>query len=148
MAKTSFSTSDALTKKAWEEKLYRDAVKESFFSRFKGESGESIIHVKNQLTKDKGDKITFGIRYRLTGTGVTSGTILEGNEEKLSTASDSVSLEQYRHAVRDDGEMSRQRAMFDINEESKMALKDWASEKIDQLCFDAILSSPTLMCLS
>ena len=143
MAKTSFTTSDALTKKHWEEKLYRDAVKESFFSRFMGDSSESLVHVKSQLTKDKGDKITFGIRYRAIGTGVTSGTTLEGNEESLRTSSDSVTLEQHRHAIRDDGAMSRQRAEFDIREESKNALKDWGSEKTDQLAFDAILSSPT-----
>lgn len=143
MAKTAFSTSNALVKKGWEEKLYRDAVKESFFSKFMGESSDSLVHVKTQLTKMQGDKITFGIRYRLTGTGVTSGTTLEGNEEKLSTASDSVSLEQYRHAVRDDGALSRQRAMFDISDESESALKDWGSEKTDQLAFDAILDSPT-----
>jgi N4-gp56 family major capsid protein len=143
MGKTAFTTSDALTKKAWEEKLYRDAVKETFWSKFEGDGPENIIHVKNQLTKDKGDKVTFGIRMRLTGAGVTSGTILEGNEESLTTYSDDVTLEQYRHAVRDDGKLSHQRAMFNIDEESEQALKDWASERVDQLKFDAILASPT-----
>lgn len=144
MAKTTFSTNNALTKKAWEEKLHRDAVKESYFMpRFAGEGANSVVQVKTQLEKGKGDKITFGIRMRLTGTGVTSGTILEGNEEKLSTYDYSVSLEQYRHAVRDDGALSRKRAMFSVDEESKDALKDWGGEKIDQLIFNALFTSPT-----
>lgn len=75
---------------------------------------------------------------RLSGAGVTSGSTLEGNEEKLVTYDNSVTLEQYRHAVRDDGAMSRQRAMFEIEDEHKMALKDWMTEKIDQLQFDAL----------
>jgi N4-gp56 family major capsid protein len=143
MGKTTFSTSDALTKKLWDEKLFRDTVKESYFSRFMGEG--SIVTVKNELTKSKGDEITFGIRMRLSGAGVTDGQILEGAEESLTTYSDKVTLHQYRHAVRDNGALDRQRAMFSIDEESRSALADWGTEKIDQLAFDAILDSPTLI---
>lgn len=143
MAKTAFATGNALTKKVWDEKLFRDTVKESYFSRFMGESADNLIHVKNELTKSKGDNVTFGIRMRLAGAGVTSGQALEGNEEKLTTYNHSVSLEQYRHAVRDAGPLDRQRAMFSIDEESVAALKGWGAEKIDQLCFDGINASPT-----
>jgi N4-gp56 family major capsid protein len=143
MAKTAFATSDALTKKIWDEKLFRDSVKESYFSKFMGTTSDSLIMEKTELTKVKGDNITFGLRMRLAGTGVISGQSLEGNEEKLVTYSNSISLEQYRHAVRDDGEMSRQRAMFEIDVESQNALKDWGTEKIDQLIFDAMFSAPT-----
>jgi N4-gp56 family major capsid protein len=137
MSKTAFTTSNDLTKKAWEEKLFRDSVKEAYFSKFQGSGSDSIVQVKEQLTKDKGDKITFGLRMRLTGAGVTSGQILEGNEERLVTHSNSVTLEQYRHAVRDAGAIDRQRAMFSISDEARSAIKDWMTEKVDQLAFDA-----------
>ncbi len=143
MAKTAFSTSDPLTKKVWEERLFRDTQKESYFSRFMGKSAEALVHVKEQLTKTKGDNMTFGIRMRLKGDGVTSGQVLEGNEEKLTTHDFSVSLERYRHGVRDAGELDRQRTVFSIDEESVSALKTWGAEKIDSLCFDAIQTSPT-----
>lgn len=143
MAKTIFTTSNALTKKAWEEKLFRDALKDAYFSRFMGKDANSLCQVKTDLVKEKGDKITFGIRMRLAGSGVTSGQTLEGNEESLVTYDHSITLEQYRHAVRDNGALDRQRAMFSIDEESKSALKGWGSEKIDQLAFDAIVDSPT-----
>lgn len=143
MATTSFSTSNALTKKAWELKLFREAQKESYFSKFMGESSDSLVYVKTQLEKDYGDKITFGIRMRLTGAGVTSGTTLEGNEEALTTYDHSITLEQYRHGVRDNGAMTRQRAMFSISKESEDALKDWGAEKIDTLCFSALEATPT-----
>jgi N4-gp56 family major capsid protein len=138
MAKTSFATSDALVKKAWEEKLFRDARKESYFEKFTGTDSDSLVHVQDQLEKQKGDKITFGVRMRLSGAGVTGSSILENNEEKLTTYDYSLSLEQYRHAVRDDGALTRKRAMFDIDSESETALKTWGSEKIDALCFDAL----------
>lgn len=143
MAKTGFSTNNALTKKAWEEKLFRDTKKESYFSKFMGTGSESLCQEKTQLTKSKGDQITFGIRMRLQGGGVTSGQTLEGNEEKLSTYDFAVHLEEYAHAVRDAGPLDRQRAMFSIDEESQQALKDWGAEKIDQLCFNTLMASPT-----
>lgn len=138
MAKTTFSTSDALTKKAWEEKLFRDSVKESYFSKFVSSGADTIVTEKSQLSKDKGDEVTIGLRMKLQGSGVTEGQILEGNEEKLSTYSMKLALKQYRHAVRDDGALSRKRAMFEISTESQAALKDWMSEKIDQLHFDEL----------
>lgn len=143
MAKTAFATSNALTKKAWEEKLFRDIRKEAYFSTFEGESKESLIQVKRKLEKDQGDKITFGIRMRLSGGGVTSGQQLEGNEEALTTHDYSVSLEEYAHAVRDKGPLDRQRAMFSIDTESVDAIKTWGAEKIDQLYFDALDASPS-----
>jgi len=143
MAKTAFSTSNALTVKAWQEKLFRDTVKESYFSKFMGKGSMSLVQVEEKLTKQQGDNVTFGLRERLQGAGVTSGVTLEGNEEKLSTYDFSVSLEEYAHAVRDAGPLDRQRVMFKLDDESIMALKDWGAEKIDSLCFQNVLSSPT-----
>lgn len=143
MAKTTVLTGDALTKKLWEEELFRDTIKEAYFSRFMGKSSDSLAQVKEDLTKSKGDRITYGIRMRLTGTGVISGQTLENNEEKLTTHSFNVSLERYRNAVRDAGSLDRQRAVYDMDRESRDALKDWGTEKIDQLCFDTLTASPT-----
>lgn len=143
MAHTEFTTNNALTKKLWDEKLFRDSRKESYFERFMGEGPDSLVHVKTQLEKSQGDKITFGIRMRLTGAGQTGDDAVEGNEEALSTYDDSVSLEQYRHGVRDKGRLTRKRAMFSITSENEAALKTWGSEKIDSLCFTAIQDTPT-----
>jgi N4-gp56 family major capsid protein len=143
MAKTAFATGNALTKKAWEEKLFRDTVKDSYFSRFFGQDSNNIVHENTKLTKEYGDKVTFGIRMRLTAGELTSGQTLEGNEQSLTTYDFSVSLEQYRHGVRDNGRLSRQRAMFSIDEESMAAIKEQGSERIDDLAFTAVQASPT-----
>ena len=144
MSVTSFTTNNALTKKAWQEKLFRDMPKSSYFGqRFMGSDSNSLIHVTNKVEKDQGDKVTFGIRMRLTGSGQTGEGTLEGNEEDLTTYDYSVSLEQYRHAVRYKNKLSAKRVMFDISAEAQQAIKDWGAEKIDQLCFDAILESPS-----
>lgn len=138
MGYTTFATDNALTRKVWQEKLYRDSVKFSYFMKFSGSDSSSLVHVQKALEKAQGDKITFGIRMRLTGAGVTGDTVLEGNEEALTTYDYSLTLEQYRHGVRDSGRMTRKRSMFSISGESQAAIRDWGQEKIDQLCFDAI----------
>ncbi len=143
MAKTTFATGDALTKKLWEEELFRDTLVAPYWSKFMGPTKNSLVYTKEDLTKDYGDRITFGIRMRPTGAGVTSGSTLEGNEEKLTTHSYNLTLEQYRHAIRDDGAMSRQRAMFSIDAESEQAIKDWGAEKIDDLMFTRVTTTPT-----
>jgi len=143
MAKTSVSTTDALRKEIWEEELYRDIREAPYFSKFMGKDSNAMVQEKTELEKTKGDKITFGIRYRLDGAGVTSGQTLEGREEKLQTSSFNVELERYRHAVRDDGDLSRRRPVWDMPMESRDSLKDWGSEKIDRLLFSAALASVT-----
>lgn len=143
MAKTAFETNNALTKKAFDEKLFRDGVKESFFSKFMSEKGDNIVQVKTQLEKGQGDKITMPIRMRLTGAGKVGGETLEGNEEALTTYDSSVTLEQYRNAVRIRGKLDRKRPAFSITDEAKSAIQDWMTEKIDSLAFSAILNAPT-----
>lgn len=144
MSKTTFATNNALTKEIWDEELFQDVVIESFFgSRFMSASTNAMIQEKTELTKEKGDQVTFGIVQNLTGDGVTEGQTLEGNEERLVSYDYSVSLGRYRHAVRDNGALDRQRAMFSIDEVSREKLKIWGAEKIDKLIIAALLASPT-----
>jgi len=141
MSKTGFTTNSAETVKLWNEKLFRDTVKASYFSRFMGTGSDSIVQVKSDLESGSGDRVRFAIRMRLDGAGVTEGQTLEGNEESLTSYTTNLTLKQWRHAVRDDGEMSRQRAMFSISEESQSALSARTTEKIDQECFNAYTDS-------
>lgn len=142
MSKTSVATSSNLAESIVVEKLFRDMKKQSYFSRFMGGS-DKVVYEKTDLTKKKGDTLYFGIRMRVTNSGVTSNQALEGNEESLTFYNHTLTLEEYAHAVRDDGPLTRQRTPFDMDAEAKMALQDWGSEKIDQLLFDAMHASPT-----
>lgn len=142
--KTIFTTSNPLTKKLWEERLFRDVEIESYFvSRFMSEDENNLVQVQTDLTKSQGDQVTFGIVPNLTGDGVTSGQTLEGNEEGLNSYDYSIVLEQYRHGTRTRGKLDVQRAMFSIPEVSRSKLKIWGAEKIDKLLVSALLASPT-----
>lgn len=146
MAKTVFATNNALKKVAYEEELFRDTLPDSYFySRFMGESKSSIVQVNTKVEKGQGDQVKFGIRMNLNPVWVlgSTNTQLEGNESKLTTYDFSLTLEQYRTAVRDNGELDRKRPMFDIDAESEAALKEAGADKIDELCFTALQTSPT-----
>lgn len=143
MAKTAFTTTNALTKKLWDEDLFRDIQIEAYFERFMSDGQNNMIQTQTDLTKSQGDQITFGLVNNLVGDGVTSGQTLEGNEEGLVSYDFSVSLEQYRHGVRSKGKLDVQRAMFSIPDVSREKLKIWGGEKIDKLMIAALLLSPT-----
>lgn len=139
MSKTVIATGDTLAKQVYDEKVFRDSVKETFFgNQMMGSDGSKPVYVKSDLEKSKGETIVFGLRMRAGGAGVTGDATLENNEEKLNLYSLTLTLQQYRHAVRDEGALSRQRPAFDLEDEMVMAIKDWGTEKLDQLCFDAL----------
>lgn len=142
MAKTRYEQSNPLAQQAWDELLFREMQYESFFlPKFAGEGSSglnSIVHVKTNLQGRKGTKVTFGKMRRLRGAGVTGRTKLEDNEEALRDDSFYVELERYRHAVRDQGDLDRRRPIYDMDAESREAIKIWGSEKLDKLCFDAL----------
>lgn len=142
--KTAFATDNPNTKKIWEERLLRDVEIESYFTpRFMSEDENNIVQVQKDLTKEKGDQITFALVANFTGDGVTSGQTMEGNEEGMVSYDYSISLEQYRNATRTKGKLDVQRPMFSIPDASRAKLKIWGAQKIDRLLVSALLASPT-----
>jgi N4-gp56 family major capsid protein len=137
MAVTTYGVNDTLSNKLWAKKLTAEALKETFFGKFMGSSPNSMIHMKNEVSKGPGDKVTFGLRMQLSGDGVTEGQVLEGNEESLTTYADSILINELMHAVRVKNETSidAQRVPFNLRDEAKDGLKDWFSGRFDQVMF-------------
>lgn len=131
MAVTSFGTNDPLAVKLWSKKLAMESLKATQASKFMGTDENSLIHFKEELTKSAGDKITFGLQMQLAGLGVIGDGTLEGNEESLATYSDSIVINQLRHAVRSAGRMSQQRVPFNIRQQALAGLRDWWKNRID-----------------
>lgn len=166
MGQTAITASDNLRKQAWEEKLFRDTLVESYFmTRFGGQGFQNLqkgmpfsstpndlIHIKTNLeakgrTKTrKGDKITFGLVPRIdpdTHPGVVSGQTLKNKEIVLSWYDFSLELERYRQAVSAGTPIDWHRASFAMALEARTALLNWGVEKMDLNCIDALDSSPT-----
>lgn len=140
MALTTYGVNDALAVKLWAKTLAVEALKETYIGRFIGTSASSLIHMKSELSKGAGDRLTFGLRVQLTGDGVTEGQALEGNEESLTTYNDALLINELSHAVRvkNSGTIDAQRVPFNLREEAKDGLKDWYAGRIDQVFFNHI----------
>ena len=134
MATTTYGRSDSLTVSLWAKKLESEVLKETFATRFMGTTSGSLIHKKTETSKGDGDKVTFGLRMQLSGAGVTEAQVLEGNEEALTTYSDSLVINELAHAVKDAGQntVDQQRVTFDLRDEAMAALTDWFAGRIDQ----------------
>lgn len=133
----------ALVKKAWAKDLWTAAQNELYFSKFIGETPESIIQKKTELKKEKGDKITIALMMKLHGTGVTGDNMLEGNEEAMEYRDYGVTVDQLRHAVRIAGKFEEQKTSLDLRKGAKAGLKTWWVEKFDERLFRTLGANPT-----
>jgi N4-gp56 family major capsid protein len=106
----------------------------------KGES--SIIQVKEELTKQAGDRITFSLMTRLTGAGVTDDSTLEGNEEALDNYGHQVTVNQLRNGVVV-GQFEKIKTKIDLLNAAKVMLKVWNMEQLRDLFIARLLSPVT-----
>lgn len=131
MALTEFGVSHALAVKRWSTSLAVEAAKKMYFGKFIG----SVITKLTDLQKAAGDQITYGLRMKIRGAGVTGDNTLEGNEEALTYYSDAILIDQLRHAVRSKGKASEQRVPYSMRASAREALATWWAERFDELLF-------------
>ena len=140
MSTTSFGLNDALTVKLWSKSL---AVAEREYldiAPLMGEDDNSIIQVKSDTKKSSGDKITFGLRARLSGDGITENEVAEGNGEALSLYSDSVVINELGHVVgvKSENTIDAQRVPFDLRAQARDALGEWWGDRRSASFFNAV----------
>ena len=138
MADTSFGTNNALAVKLFSRKLFTEALKKCWLYKFIGNDDNSMIQILPDTSEGPGDKITFPLRMQLSGAGVAGDNTLEGNEEDLTMYSDSLLIDQLRHAVRSGGKMSEQRVTFSVREGALDGLSDWWADRIDTCGFNQL----------
>ena len=131
MATTSYGVNDTLAVKLWSKSLSaaeRDSLE---IDPLMGEDVNSIIQIKTETAKGPGDKVTFGLRTRLTGDGKTENETLEGNGEGLTSHADAIYINMLRHAVgvKAENSIDQQRVPFNLRDEAKSALTDWWADR-------------------
>jgi N4-gp56 family major capsid protein len=116
-----------LTPQQWDEKFFTEFVHQNPFAKYMGTSTNSIIQVKEDLTKKRGDSLTYALVNRLTNTATTGSDTLEGNEEDLTSRSFRVYINKRRNAVRT-AEMEEIKSAIPLREAGKEALMNWMQE--------------------
>ena len=135
MADTTAAT--GLTVQQWDDKFFREYIQDSPFKGVMGTSENSIIQVKEDLTKKKGDTIHFALVNKLTNSATTGSNTLEGNEEALDSRSHALTVDQRRHAVRV-SVMEEQKSAISLREAGRAQLLDWSMEDQRDLILDAL----------
>jgi N4-gp56 family major capsid protein len=137
MSTTTYGVNDALANKLWSKSLAVEVSKATAIAPLIGTSQNSIIQLKNETQKASGDKVTFGLRTQLIGEGVSENETLEGNEESLTTYSDSIFINELAHAVRvkNDQTIDAQRVPFSLRDEANSGLTDWYADRMSMMAF-------------
>lgn len=128
---TQILTSDALAVKHWSASLFKQALINMAFTKFVGKSDDSLIQQKFDLTKDKGDQITFGLRTKLTGTPIVDDATLEGSEETMVFYNYSQKIHLLSGGVKATGKLTTRMSMADLRVEFKDGLADWLQELLE-----------------
>ncbi len=138
---------DAIVPEYWDKAIMAEADREALFSKLSGNDGsDAPVLERMDLTRQKGDKITFSTLQRLLGAGVSGTTALEGSEEKQVPGTYNVTVELYRHATAAD-EIATVEALHSFPVEARRQLSDWLQRFLDDQVSDQVLNQDTVSTL-
>lgn len=121
----------------WEKELFADVIDGLYFKEagLMGEGDNNIIQVKTGLMKEPGDSTTVGLTVKLTGNGVDGDEELEGNEESITSYSDTIYIDQKRFGVRLKGNLEEQKTAYNMRKDAKDKLAIRLQEFIERQTF-------------
>lgn len=127
MALTTVTTN--LKEQVWDNDFFEAYVRKNRFNRYMGTTENSVIQVKQDLSKKAGDRIHLALIAELSGAGVTGDTLLEGAEEALSQYEFPIAVSTLRNAVA----VTLNQEQFtgiDLRNAGKSMLEKWAMKKL------------------
>jgi N4-gp56 family major capsid protein len=131
MAVLGFGTNDASTVKLWSKATDREVLPKTLVGKFIGKGANSPVQTKDETSKTAGDRIRMNLQYLLSARGRVGNEVLEGNEEVPQFATDDVTIDQLRNAIRFYGAMDKQRVVYDVRRDAKDQLSDWFADRLD-----------------
>lgn len=122
MANTTAAT--GLTVQQWDDKFFVEHLGQNRFAAYQGADENAVIQVKEDLTKKKGDRLTYALVNKLTNAATTGTATLVGNEENLDSRSHLLTVDKRRHGVVVP-EMAEQKSAISLRNAARPALKSW-----------------------
>lgn len=121
----------------WRKELFTQAKNDTYMSRFFGGSN-AAIHVLTDLKGSRGKDVTFGLKMKIEGSGVTGDNTLAGNEVAIDTYTQTVTLDQLRQGVLSKGKMADKKVLIDFRAEALESLKIWFAETMEKDLIDVL----------
>ena len=113
----------------WDSEFFTSYVRANRFKRYMGTTANSVIIVKEDLTKRAGDTIHIPLITELSGAGVTGDGLLEGNEEALGNYDHAIEVATRRNAVAVT-DNQQQFTEISLRDAAKEQLKLWAMKAL------------------
>jgi N4-gp56 family major capsid protein len=133
MARTTILPTDEGAVKKWETDVSVEATKKSFWTKMTGGEKSALPVVrKTSLESGAGDAVTMYLIAKMTGKPREGSEKLAGFEDKLNHYTDKLLIDKHRKAVNVGDVMDQKRVPFDIAEQAKARLSDWAAEVHDE----------------
>lgn len=126
-----------LTPEIWDDTFFTEYLTENRYSGEMGTNENSVIQIREDLSKKKGDRINFALVNKLTQNAVTGRDTMEGNEEELGSRSFELAVNKRRNAVRV-AEIDEQFSAISLRDAAKFTLKDWAMKDTERLITRAL----------
>lgn len=131
------ATAEALRVQQWDDGFFTEFINRNRFKPYMGRSENSMIQVKENLTKGKGDRITINLVGRLKGDGRTNNQRLKGYEESLGQFGHRLTVNLHRHGVVIT-EMEEIKNAIDLRKASRVMLMKWRMELQKNKILDAL----------
>jgi|CXWL01.1.fsa_nt_gi hypothetical protein len=139
MGFTEILASQGVTVKQWDADCNKRYLRQLFWNRFMSTSMNSPIQVKADLTKTKGDAMTFNIASEIVGGVVTGSAKVSGNEGVMHFAPFQVTVDNDNVSVRVENiPMTQQRAAFDTLKEARDGLARKRAQRTDERITSAL----------
>lgn len=133
MARTQILPTDPGAVKLWETEVANEATKKMVFSKMTGtEKSAMPIVRKTSLEDGAGDEVTMYLIGKLTGKPREGAEKIAGYEDKLNHFTDKLRIDKHRKAVNCGDVMDQKRVPFDIAEQCKARVADYAAEITDE----------------
>lgn len=133
MARTQILPTDPGAVKVWETDVAVEQKKRSKFTKLTGTEKSALPVVrKTSLEEGAGDEVTMYLIAKLTGKPREGAEKIAGHEDKLNHFTDKLRIDKHRKAVNCGDIMDQKRVPFDIAEQCKGRLADWAAEVHDE----------------
>jgi len=140
MAYPTFGVNDAMAVKHWSKILSHSARDTTPIAPLMGEDENSIIQVKTETRKDKGDSVTFALLARLASDGFSEGQVAIGNAEAMTLYSQAAVINEIGTtcAPPSQDSIDHQRVPFNLRDEAKGLLGLWFGERWAKWFFNQV----------
>lgn len=142
MAYVEILTSHGLTEEIWDNDIFKEYIGMVWWKNLMGTSSDSIIQVKDDLTKKAGDAITIGLRGQMVGGHITGNSKAAGNEGNVSFYYQRITIDNDRVVIKiENVPMTQKRVGFDVLKQAREALEEKAKYQLEDDITTALIDT-------